>query len=86
MKDEGASVGVVRQQPEDTFVLSDPTEILKVPAGLRDVRVLQYRRRGPKFALVIERKRCHSFGLPKFRYLEHRRPVIGHAGNCPALR
>ena len=54
MKDEGASVGVVRQQPENTFVLSDPTEILEALVGLKDVRVLHYERRGPEVALVIE--------------------------------
>jgi transposase len=54
MKDEGASVGVVRQQPENTFVLSDPTEILEALVGLKDVRVLHYQRRGPEVALVIE--------------------------------
>jgi transposase len=44
----------VRQQPENTFVLSDPSEILQALVGLKDVRVLHYQRRGPEVALVIE--------------------------------
>ena len=44
----------MRQQPENTFVLSDPTEILEALVGLKDVRVLHYQRRGPEVALVIE--------------------------------
>ena len=68
MKDEGASVGVVRQQLENTFVLSDPTEILEALVGLKDVRVLHYQRRGPEVALVIEqvveRPTCPSCHRP----------------------
>ncbi len=44
----------MRQQVENTFVLSDPTEILEALVGLKDVRVLYYERRGPEVALVIE--------------------------------
>jgi transposase len=44
----------MRQQPENTFVLSDPIEILEALVGLKDVRVLHYERRGPEVALVIE--------------------------------
>jgi transposase len=44
----------VRKQVENTFVLSDPTEILEALVGLKDVRVLHYERRGPEVALVIE--------------------------------
>ena len=44
----------MRQQPENTFVLSDPSEILQALVGLKDVRVLHYQRRGPEVALVIE--------------------------------
>jgi transposase len=44
----------VRKQTENTFVLSDPTEILEALVGLKDVRVLHYERRGPDVALVIE--------------------------------
>jgi transposase len=54
----------VRQQPENTFVLSDPSEILQALVGLKDVRVLHYQRRGPEVALVIEQvvedARCPS--------------------------
>jgi transposase len=44
----------VRKQTENTFVLSDPSEILHALVGLKDVRVLHYERRGPDVALVIE--------------------------------
>jgi transposase len=44
----------VRKQTENTFVLSDPSEILEALVGLKDVRVLHYERRGPDVALVIE--------------------------------
>jgi len=44
----------VRKQTENTFVLSDPSEILHALVGLKDVRVLHYERRGPEVALVIE--------------------------------
>ncbi len=54
----------MRQQPENTFVLSDPSEILQALVGLKDVRVLHYQRRGPEVALVIEQvvedARCPS--------------------------
>ena len=44
----------MRKQTENTFVLSDPSEILHALVGLKDVRVLHYERRGPEVALVIE--------------------------------
>ena len=44
----------MRKQTENTFVLSDPSEILEALVGLKDVRVLHYERRGPEVALVIE--------------------------------
>lgn len=44
----------MRKQIENTFVLSDPSEILEALVGLKDVRVLHYERRGPEVALVIE--------------------------------
>jgi len=44
----------VRKQERNTFVLSDPTEILEALVGLKDVRVLHYERAGPDVSLVIE--------------------------------
>jgi transposase len=44
----------VRKQTKNTFVLSDPSEILEALVGLKDVRVLHYERSGPDVALVIE--------------------------------
>jgi transposase len=44
----------VRKQTENTFAVSDPSEILHALVGLKDVRVLHYERRGPEVALVIE--------------------------------
>ena len=40
----------------NTFVLSNPTEILQALVGLKDVRVLHLERRGPHVELVIERE------------------------------
>ena len=45
---------IVRKQIENTFVLSDPSEILEALVGLKDVRVLHYERAGPDVALVFE--------------------------------
>ena len=45
---------IVRKQNENTFVLSDPSEILEALVGLKDVRVLHYERAGPDVSLVIE--------------------------------
>ncbi|MHB8329454.1 MAG: ISL3 family transposase [Acidimicrobiales bacterium] len=42
------------QQPRSTFVLVHPTEILHALVGLKDVRVLHYRRSGPDVELMIE--------------------------------
>jgi transposase len=44
----------VRKQTKNTFVLSDPSEILEALVGLKDVRVLHYERAGPDVSLVIE--------------------------------
>ena len=44
----------MRKQTENTFVLSDASEILEALVGLKDVRVLHYQHRGPEVALVIE--------------------------------
>ena len=42
------------QQSRSTFVITDPTEIVRALVGLKDVRVLAYERRGPDTRLVIE--------------------------------
>ena len=42
------------QRPRSTSVLVHPTEILAALVGLKDVRVLQYERRGPDVELMIE--------------------------------
>jgi transposase len=44
----------VRKQTKNTFVTSDPSEILEALVGLKDVRVLHYERSGPDVSLVIE--------------------------------
>ncbi|MDE3009219.1 MAG: ISL3 family transposase [Acidobacteriota bacterium] len=40
----------------NTFVLSNPTEILQALVGLKDVKILRLERRGPDVELVIERE------------------------------
>jgi len=56
----------VSQQTRSTFVVTDPSEILEALVGLKDVRVLHYRRRGPDVELMIEQVtdevRCPSCG------------------------
>ena len=42
------------QQTKSTFVLTDPSEILRALVGLKDVRVLHYQRSGPDVELVVE--------------------------------
>ena len=42
------------QHPRSTFVVTDPSEIVRALVGLKDVRVLAYERRGPDVELVIE--------------------------------
>jgi transposase len=44
----------VSQQTKSTFVLTHPNEILQALVGLKDVRVVHYRRRGPDVELLIE--------------------------------
>ncbi len=57
--------------------MSEPTEIVRALVGLKDVRVLHYRRYGPDVELVIEQVvsdvRCPSCGGPA-RVKE--RPVV----------
>ena len=42
------------QQIRSTFVVSEPSEIVRALVGLKDVRVLCYARRGPEVELVVE--------------------------------
>ena len=42
------------QQTKNTFVLTDPTEILEALVGLKDVRVLHYERRANEVGLCVE--------------------------------
>lgn len=67
----------MRQQTRSTFVISDPTEILKVMVGLKDVRVLHLERRGSEVERRVEQAltevRCPAGGGPA-RVKE--RPVV----------
>ena len=42
------------QRPRSTFVVTDPSEIVRALVGLKDVRVLAYTRDGPDVELMIE--------------------------------
>jgi transposase len=44
----------VSQQNRSTFVITDPSEIVQVLVGLKDVRVVHYERRGRHVALMVE--------------------------------
>src|ERR1700739_315086 len=56
----------VSQLPSSTFVVTDPSEIVRALVGLKDVRVLAYLRRGPDVELmieqVVEQVRCPACG------------------------
>jgi transposase len=69
----------VRKQNENTFVLSDPSEILEALVGLKNVRVLHYERSGPDVALVVEQVldevSCPSCGK---RAQVKERPVVSY--------
>ena len=58
----------VSQRPRSTFVVTDPSEMVRALVGLKDVRVLAYERRGPDVALmieqVIEAPRCPACETP----------------------
>jgi transposase len=69
----------VTQKTQSTFVLTNPTEILQALVGLKDVRVLGYRRDGRDVALMIEQvtgpvvcprcgKRAHVKDRPVVHY------------------
>jgi transposase len=76
----------VSQQTKSTFVHSHPSEILQALVGLKDVRVVHYRRVGPDVELMIEQVvddvRCPGCGgraqvkeRPVVRYVDL--PVYG---------
>jgi transposase len=69
----------VRKQTKNTFVLSDPSEILEALVGLKDVRVLHYERSGPDVSLVIEQiladVHCPSCG---HRAQVKERPIVSY--------
>jgi transposase len=78
----------VTQKARSTFVLTHPIEILQALVGLKDVRVLHYRRSGPEVELLIEQvvedPRCPSCSgravvkeRPVVRYVDL--PVYGTA-------
>ena len=65
------------QKTRSTFVLTHPIEILQALVGLKDVRVLHYRRNGPDVELLVEQVvkdlRCPGCGG---RALVKERPVV----------
>jgi transposase len=67
----------VSQKSKSTFVLSDPSEILAALVGLKDVRVVHYKRSGPDVELVVEQVvaevRCPACAGPA---VVHERPVV----------
>lgn len=69
----------MKQQPKSTFVLTNPTEILQALVGLKDVRVLHYRRHEREVELMIEqvidRIFCSVCGV---RALVKERPVVNY--------
>jgi transposase len=78
----------VSQKARSTFVLTDPSEIVQALVGLKDVRVLHYKRSGPNVELMIEQVvsdvRCPACGgrvrvkeRPVVRYVDL--PVYGVA-------
>jgi transposase len=58
----------VSQKARSTFVVDDPTEILRALVALKDIRVLRYVRHGPDVGLMIEQipgvVRCPTCGGP----------------------
>jgi transposase len=76
----------VIQQTRSTYVVTHPSEIVAALVGLKDVRVLHYRRAGPNVELMVEQVlnqvRCPSCGAvaqvkerPVVRYVDL--PVYG---------
>jgi transposase len=82
----------VTQKTQSTFVLDDPSEILEALVGLKDVRVVHYRRRASDVELcveqIVENVRC-----PKCRQRAYvkERPVVTYVdlpvygARCPRL-
>jgi transposase len=77
----------VSQQPRSTFVVTNPTEILHALVGLKDVRVVHYKRSGPDVVLMIEQtvgevccpacgERAQVKERPVVHYVDL--PVYGH--------
>jgi transposase len=69
----------VSQQVRSTFVVREPSEVVQALVGLKDVRVLHYRRCGPDVELmieqVVEQIRCPSCGGAT---QVKERPVVGY--------
>lgn len=67
----------VSQRPRSTFVVTDPSEIVRALVGLKDVRVLAYERWGPRVELMVEQvvdqTRCPACGR---RAQVKERPVV----------
>jgi transposase len=67
----------VSQLPRSTFVVTDPSEIVRALVGLKDVRVLAYERWGPRVELMVEQVvdqiRCPACGE---RAQVKERPVV----------
>lgn len=65
------------QKSKSTFVLTDPSEILAALVGLKDVRVVHYKRTGPDVELVVEQVvgevRCPACAGAA---VVHERPVV----------
>jgi len=67
----------VSQKSKSTFVVTDPSEIVRALVGLKDVRVVHYERRGPDVELMVEQLvaelRCP---LCASAAVVHERPVV----------
>jgi transposase len=68
----------VSQLPSSTFVVTDPSEIVRALVGLKDVRVLAYERWGPRVELLVEQvleevrcPACHERARVKERPVVH---------------
>ena len=74
----------VSQHPRSTFVVTDPSEIVRALVGLKDVRVLAYERWRPRVELLIEQVvesvRCPACGELARVKAAPGRPLRGPAG------
>ena len=70
------------QLPRNTFIVTDPSEIVRALVGLKDVRVLAYERWGPRVELLIEQVvesvRCPACAQPRSKSAGRR--LRGNAG------